>query len=90
MAAGSLLEGRQTSAICRLNEGRERWRVVVETWPDQDSFRGRLLFCRDDPEPWDGSRETAPLLTGRSREAVLSSAYELPEIQLRRMLHSLG
>lgn len=90
MAAGAVLDGRHESSICRISEGRERWRVAVQTWPEQDRYRGRLLFRRDDAPLWDDTRETAPVLTGSTREDVLSIAYEMPEDQLRRMLHSLG
>lgn len=79
----------QTSPIRRITEGRRRWRVMVETWQDRDTFRGRLLF-RDDAASVDTPRESAALLHGRSVEDVVSLAHDLPEDRLRRVLHSLG
>jgi len=90
MSAASATAGRHTSTICRIGEGRERWRVAVETWPERDRYRGRLLFRRDDAMTWDDLRETAPLLSGTTREDVLALAHEMPEDRLRRVLHSLG
>jgi hypothetical protein len=88
MIAGSAVEGRHRSAIRRFTEGRERWRVMVETWPEHDSYRGRLVFLRDDSPAWHVLRETAALLTGSTREAVLASAYDMPEGHLRRVFHA--
>lgn len=89
---GAATEGVQTrrAALGRIGEGRSRWRVVVETWPEADDFRGRLLFCPDGAEPLTVERESATLLRGRSHEEVLSRAHELPEQQLKRLLLALG
>jgi hypothetical protein len=80
----------RTSTIRRLTEGRRRWRVIVETWPESDFFRGRLVFRTDDAAPWDADRQSATLLRGRTIEDVISLAYDLPEERLRRVLHSLA
>ncbi|HSJ11019.1 MAG TPA: hypothetical protein VK928_13935 [Longimicrobiales bacterium] len=90
MNAGSVVEGRHTSAIRRFTEGREHWRLMVETWPEQDSYRGRLVFLREDSVAWNVLRETASLLTGTTREAILASAYDMPEGHLRRVFHAMG
>jgi hypothetical protein len=75
------------SAICRITAGRDRWRVLAETWHDQDSWRGRLLF---QPENGGGAeRQSAVLLEGRTHEEVLAQAHDLGEEYLKRLLHSL-
>jgi hypothetical protein len=78
------------SAIRRISEGRSRWRVVVESWPEQDDFRGRFLFCPDSADRVEAERESAAMLRGCSHEDVLNLAHDLPEDGLRRLLHSLG
>lgn len=79
----------QTSTIRRITEGRRRWRVLVETWPDRDSYHGRLVFRDDDtPLRMDG-RESAALLHGVSAFDVLCLAHDLTEDRLRRVLNSL-
>jgi hypothetical protein len=90
MGAAFTADRARRSAICRISEGRSRWRVLVETWPDRDAYRGRLLFCADAPDAAVGAREGPALLLGRSHEDVLSLAHDLPEERLRRVLNSLG
>jgi hypothetical protein len=82
--------GTQTSPIRRITEGRRRWRVLVETWRESDTFQGRLLFHADDAASLVTTRESAVLLCGGSREDVVSLAHDLPEDRLRRVLYSLG
>ncbi|HEX6135149.1 MAG TPA: hypothetical protein VFZ24_14365 [Longimicrobiales bacterium] len=84
-----VMDGRHMSPIRRLSESGRRWRVSVETWHDRDEYHGRLLF-HEDPSAGSGARESATLLHGRSREDVLALAHDLPEEQLRRVLHSLA
>lgn len=88
MIMDPVMDDRHTSTIRQITGGRLRWRVMVETWHDRDAFHGRLLFEPD--AGGNGGRESAPLLHGRSREDVLALAHDLPEDQLRRVLHSLG
>jgi len=82
-------QGRR-SVIRRIDAGRCRWRVVVESWPEQDAWRGRLLFRPDTAEPAPADRETAPLLEAGSHEELLGLVLELPDDRLRRLLNSLG
>jgi hypothetical protein len=89
MGAAARDERTRRSAIRRIGEGRSRWRVVVETWEEQDVYCGRLLFCPESIDPA-CERESAALLRGRSHEDVLSLAHDLPEERLRRVLLSLG
>jgi hypothetical protein len=88
---GTSIRSDQTrrSAIRRLSEGRRRWRVVVESWPEQGDVCGRLLFCPDSAGLAAAELESAAILRGRSHEDVLGLAHELPEGRLRRLLHSL-
>ncbi|CAN5695383.1 hypothetical protein BH23GEM9_BH23GEM9_21460 [soil metagenome] len=79
----------RTSAICRITEDRSRWRVLVETWDDQDICRGRLLFQPDLPAPLDAERHSAAVLEGSTHEDVLARAHDLTESELKRVLHSL-
>lgn len=81
---------RHTSPIRRLTEHRTRWRVSVQTWPDQNGFHGRFVFEPDGARPEGETREGPPLLAGSSREDVLRSAYDVSEARLRALLHSLG
>jgi hypothetical protein len=95
MTLEPVLDNRHTTPIRRLTDGSWRWRVMVETWHESDAFHGRLLFRRDgsdrlDPDRPQRSLESAALLHGRSREDVLGLAHDVPEEQLRRVLHSLG
>lgn len=83
-------EDRQRSAIRRITEGPRRWRVLVEAWPEQDEFRGRLLFHPEGTLSWAGGRESTALLQGHTMEDVVSRAYDLSEERLRRLLHSFG
>lgn len=91
-----VLDARHTSSIRRITEHGARWRVMVETWrEEEDAYRGRLLFRREMPDRMEGERmdedrESAPLLHGRSRTDVLALAHDVTEERLRRMLQSLG
>jgi hypothetical protein len=79
-----------SATIGRVAAERTRWRVVVEAWPDDQRYCGRLVFTPDAggaaPEP----RTSAALLHGRTAEEVVSAAYDLPEKQIRALLHSLS
>lgn len=81
---------RRSYPIRRLTEHRTRWRVVVQTWPEQNGYQGRFVFEPDGSHPEGETREGPPLLSGMSREEVLRSAYDVPEARLRALLHSLG
>jgi hypothetical protein len=81
---------RRSSPIRRLSGERSSWRVVVQTWPDQDGFHGRIVFESDGARPAGGTREGPSDLTGTTREDVVRSAHELPERRLRALLHSLS
>ena len=76
--------------IRRLTEGREQWRVLVETWEECGEVIGRLLFHPDAARQRRAARESAALLRGASIEDVVARAHDMPESQLRRVLHSLG
>lgn len=89
MMDATIVEGRWTSAIGRITEGRTRWRVLVDTWVEAGGYHGRLRFVSEPMEP-EPVRETAALLHGRTREDVLVRAYELGEARWRRMLLSLA
>jgi hypothetical protein len=89
MTSNPVVDDRHTTPLRRLTEGQHRWRVSVETWPEQDEFRGRLLFRTDAGAP-QVARESAAMLHGRSREEVLSAAHDIPDDRLRRVLHSLS
>jgi hypothetical protein len=78
-----------SATICRFDAERSRWRVVVEAWPSEERYEGRLVFQQDDPGVPAGARASAPLFTGRTAEEVVSAAYELPEKHVRAVLHSL-
>jgi hypothetical protein len=90
MEAAISVEHRRTSTIRRISEGRSRWRVPVETWPECDEYRGRLLFRDDSPAVPPQERESSVTLHGRSHEDVLSIAHDLPDDRLRRVLNSLA
>jgi hypothetical protein len=77
-----------SATIGRFDAERSRWRVVVEATLDQERYQGRLIFQRDDPGTME-SRVSAPMLTGRTPEEVVSAAHELPEKRVRAVLHSL-
>lgn len=81
---------RVIATIGRVVEERSRWRVVVEAWPVDHCYRGRLLFLPDMAGAAPDPRASAPLLTGGTAEEVVSAAHELPEKQLRALLHSLS
>ena len=77
-----------SSTLGRLAAQASRWRVVVEAWPVEDRYRGRLVFQADDRRAG-RVRESADFLSGRSVEEVVNAAYELPEQRIRVLLHSL-
>jgi hypothetical protein len=81
---------RRTAAIRRISEGRVRWRVSVQSWPEYETVRGCLLFEADGTAGHGPSRATAPMLAGRSHEDVVSMAHDFAEDHLRRLLNSLG
>lgn len=89
MSTGVGTAARQTSTIRRITEGRRRWRVLVETWPDRDSYHGRLVFRDEDMPLRMNGRESAALLHGVSAFDVLCLAHDLTEDRLRRVLNSL-
>jgi hypothetical protein len=83
-----------TSVLGRLDAERSRWRVTVEAWGSDRDYHGRLVF---QPEAMPGqtpqgftARASATLLAGHSPEEVVSAAYDLPEKQIRALLHSLA
>ena len=78
-----------SATIGRFDAERSRWRVLVEAWPSQERYQGRLVFQQDDPGAAADERASAPLLSGRTPEEVVSAAYDLPEKQVRAVLHSL-
>lgn len=81
---------RDAAALRRLSTAADAWRVVVETWSEPDGCRGRFVFV---PEGMGGRatpREGPSALRGASREEVLASAWDVPERQLRAVLHSLS
>jgi hypothetical protein len=90
MGAVRTVRDRRETAVRRLTEGRTRWRVLVQSWRDDDAYRGRLLFQVDDLASVGARLETATLLEGHSHEEVVSRAHDLTEEQLKRVLHSLG
>ena len=92
MITETVLDDRHTASIRRITEGGLRWRVLVETWQERDTYRGRLLFRQDaaEGERADADRETAPLLHGSTRTDVLALAHDVPEERLRQVLYSLG
>ena len=91
MDIGILADGhRQSSPIRRLSSERSSWRVVVQTWPHQDGFHGRIVFEADGARPAGETREGPADLAGSTREDVVRSAHELPERRLRALLHSLS
>lgn len=77
------------AGICRMSIDEIQWRVLVESWRDGDGWRGRLLFEPDDPTTLAEPRAGPPTLRGRSREAVVVAAHEIPPRRLRELLHSL-
>ena len=91
MRTGSLRDGeRLSSPIRRLVDDRARWRVLVQTWHDQDRYYGRFVFEPDGDRPSRDRREGPAALSGISREDVLRSAHDVPEERLRALLHSLS
>ncbi len=85
-----MITGTEVSTIRRITDDRAKWRVLVEAWPDDPGYRGRLVFEPDGVAAPLGLREGPPALQGRTREDLLTQAYEMPEQRLRAMLHSLG
>lgn len=84
------MDEHRTTPLRRLTEGRQRWRVMVETWYESDEFRGRLLFRSEAATAPQLERESAALLHGRSREEVVAAAHDIPDDRLRRLFHSLA
>lgn len=80
----------QATTIRRLSYEGGRWRVRVEAWRVGDEFEGRFIFEPDGPVPHPEPRVGPARLRGRSREDLLSSAYDLSDQRLRKLLHSLG
>ncbi len=78
------------SSICRFSDERRSWRVAVETWPDQDGYRGRLVFTQDRVRAEPDCRVGPDALHGRTREDVLGEALALPEQRLRQLWRSLA
>lgn len=76
------------SGIRRIVEDRKRWRVVVETWSEQDGYHGRFVFSPDGGFGVD-TREGPAALRGHTREEVIAEAYNLPEDRLKQLLRSL-
>ena len=75
------------SGICRFYDNRNPWRVLVQTWPERDGYRGRIVFEQGDAEY---RREGPDALRGRTREELIAGAYELPESRLREIFRSLA
>ena len=84
------MELSRIAPIRRLTEGRQQWRVLVETWEDCGEVLGRLLFRPDATRQLQTTRESAALLRGTSMEDVVGRAHDMPESQLRRVLNSLA
>src|SRR5690606_4255048 len=80
----------QATTIRRLTGDGARWRVRVESWRVGDEFQGRIVFEPDGPASRTEPRVGPARLRGRSREDLLSSAYDLSEQWLRELLHALG
>ena len=78
------------TAIARISDARARWRVMVQAWPEESGYRGRLVFEPDSAAAGLTAGEGPPALRGTSREDVVGQAYALPEQELRVMLLSLG
>ena len=76
--------------IRRISEGRQRWRVLVEAWPECGQVLGRLLFRADATRRWDVERESSTMLRGGTIQEVVARAYDIPDEQLLRVLHSLA
>lgn len=89
MTPTTVAEDKRTSAIGRIHAGDTRWRVLVETWPQDGAYHGRLRFEADNIA-WAGPRESAAVLRGDTREDVLLRVHDLPVDRLRRVLHSLA
>ena len=75
------------SGICRFYDDRRSWRVMVETWPERDGFRGRIVFTQDTQED---RREGPDALRADTREELIAGAYEMPESRLRELFRSLA
>ncbi|NLG62735.1 MAG: hypothetical protein GX539_10845 [Candidatus Cloacimonetes bacterium] len=85
-----MITGTEVTAIRRISDDRTKWRVLVEAWPEEPGYRGRLVFAPDGLDAPLPAREGPAAFSGRTREDVLRQAWEMPEQQLRVMLHSLG
>ncbi len=78
------------SGIRRIRQDRTQWRVLVQTWPERDGYRGRFVFAPEGPETPPDPRAGPDALRGRTREDVIAQAYNLPEDRLKQLLRSLG
>ena len=76
------------SGIRRISQDRTHWRVLVETWPEPDGYRGRVVFAPDGGLSSDLRGPDA--LRGTTREDVIAEAYNLPEDRLKQLLRSLS
>ena len=85
-----LVQSSEISTIGRIHDDRTKWRVMVQAWPDEAGYAGRLVFAADGGATSLGTREGPAALRGATREAVVSQAYDLSETHLRAMLYSLG
>jgi hypothetical protein len=85
-----LANSAEVSTIGRIRDDRGKWRVLVEAWPEQSGYAGRLVFAPDGADAAPGMREGPSSLRGSTREDVVSQVHEMPETRLRAMLHSLG
>ena len=85
-----LTNSAEVSTIGRIRDHRGNWRVLVEAWPEQAGYAGRLVFAPDRADAPLGMREGPSSLRGSTREDVVSQAHEMPETRLRAMLHSFG
>jgi hypothetical protein len=77
------------ATVCRLSAEGINWRVVVESWRDEESVVGRLVFEPDTAEPQYSPRQGSPTLRGGTHEAVVLSAHDLSEHRLKEVLYSL-
>jgi hypothetical protein len=77
------------SSIRGFTEDRRRWRVLVQTWPDDQGYRGRFVFLTDQPHRVHDQRTGPDALRANSREELIADAYLLPEQRLRQVFRSL-
>lgn len=78
------------AAIRRIVVDRTQWRVLIETWHEDEAWWGRLVF-QPDPPVHDllGPRAGPVSFRGSTREEVVAAAHEVPEHRLRVVLRSL-